>query len=356
MKQLLLLIFIAICLLKANTIIGCTSFCIKGNNQILLCKNLDWDFDFGYIEINKRGLNKKAYVDKNEKAIEWTSKYGNITFNHIGKEFPLGGMNEAGLVIEEMNYYWTKYPKPDKRPTINELQWIQYQLDNFSTVDEVIKSDKILRISGDIFKLHYLICDKKGNIATIEFLNGTMVVHTNDNLKVPVLTNHRYDESVDALKNYKGFGGNDDIPQEYESLMNFIRVSSLIQNYTNDISILDYSFKILQSASTNDTQWSIAYDISNSMIYFRTRQYNKIKKIDLNKFSFSCNSSSLLIDVNTNEDGEINDRFVNYDSNINEQHLQQVYKSYNNLRFVEKDSIYFKEVGEYPKRIECKIK
>jgi choloylglycine hydrolase len=32
------------------------------------------------------------------KTISWISKYGSITFNQYGREFPTGGMNEKGLV------------------------------------------------------------------------------------------------------------------------------------------------------------------------------------------------------------------------------------------------------------------
>ena len=34
----------------------------------------------------------------------------------------------------------SEYPKPDGTPSVNELQWIQYQLDNFATVGEVLAS------------------------------------------------------------------------------------------------------------------------------------------------------------------------------------------------------------------------
>lgn len=352
-NRLLIFINLVLTFIFINELNACTSFCINNDNHYVLCKNLDWDFDYGFIEINKRGLYKKAFVSENEKPIEWTSKFGSITFNHIGKEFPLGGMNEAGLVVEEMNYYWTKYPIPDNRPTLNELQWIQYQLDNYSTVEEVMNSDTILRISKDIFKIHYLVCDKKGNVATIEFLDGKMVCHTKNTLKAPVLTNHRYDESVDALKNYKGFGGDRAIPQEYESLKNFIRTSSMIQNYTKDIPIIDYSFNILSSVSTHDTQWSIVYDISNLSICFKTLKHQEIKKISLAQFNFSCDSPTLSLDVNTELLGEISNKFELYDSKSNKNHVRKIYTAFKNLRFVKKSSVYFDKVGSYPNSIQC---
>ena len=58
----------------------------------------------------------------------------------------MGGMNEAGLVVETMMLEETEYPSPDSRPGIEILQWIQYQLDNFSTIEEVIASHSQIRI------------------------------------------------------------------------------------------------------------------------------------------------------------------------------------------------------------------
>ena len=59
-------------------------------------------------------------------SIAWTSKYGSATFNQYGREFPMGGMNEAGLVVESMMLFETEYPLPDTRSGIDPTQWIQY--------------------------------------------------------------------------------------------------------------------------------------------------------------------------------------------------------------------------------------
>ena len=106
-------------------------------------------------------------MPQNEKPLSWISKYGSITFNQWGREFPSGGINDKGLVVVQTMYISTKYPDPDIRPSISELQWIQFQLDNFSTVQEVIYNDKFLRITNNSIPLHYIICDKTGNIAVI---------------------------------------------------------------------------------------------------------------------------------------------------------------------------------------------
>jgi choloylglycine hydrolase len=321
----------------------------------VLCKNLDWDFDYGMIEVNKKGLFKRAFVTGNETPAEWTSKYGSITFNHVGKEFPLGGMNEAGLVVEEANYFWTKYPAPDNRPTLNELQWVQYQLDNFSTVQEVINSDSILRITGHLFKIHYLVCDGKGIAATIEFLDGRLVWHTDSTLETAVLTNHSYDQSIEALKDYKGFGGKKDIPQKYESLNNFIITSWLIRNYSLNKSLIDYSFSILSTVSRDDTQWSVVYDISNSSIYFKTKKNPQRRWIDLKHFNFSCDSSPLSLDINTGAIGNVDKKFISYTSEGNARLVSKIYAAFKGSGSLRKqfDSVYFKTIAGYAETTKC---
>ncbi len=98
-----------------------------------------------------------------------------MTFNQHGREIPHGGMNETGLVVQAMMLTETKYPAPDSRPAISRLQWIQYQLDNFSTVKEIIASDSILRISpGGGSGPHFLCIDREGNYVSIEFLDGKL--------------------------------------------------------------------------------------------------------------------------------------------------------------------------------------
>ena len=203
-KHNLLFLIISICMLRGD-LYPCTTFCIKDNQQIIFGRNLDFYLSVGYVMINKKNVTKNAYIDSPEKPITWTSKYGSITFNQFGKEFPYGGMNEAGLVVEQMWLDETQYPDLDDRYGLTELQWIQYQLDNFSRIEQVIASDSQLRIlsiknppPGSLL-WHYLVCDKTGNCASIEFINGKLVYHTKETMPVKVLTNSTYKESMAFL-------------------------------------------------------------------------------------------------------------------------------------------------------------
>jgi penicillin V acylase-like amidase (Ntn superfamily) len=50
----------------------------------------------------KRLQIETATVGESPNPAKWVSRYGSVTFNQYGCENPTGGMNEAGLVVEQM--------------------------------------------------------------------------------------------------------------------------------------------------------------------------------------------------------------------------------------------------------------
>lgn len=267
---------------------------------------------------NHRGLAKTSFPVTDGRTVSWTSKYGSLTFNQYGKEFPTGGMNEKGLVVELMWLDETKYPEQDERPAIEVLQWIQYQLDNCATIDEVIATDKQLRITSTSTPLHYMVADAGGNAAAIEFLAGKMVVHKGEQLLFPVLTNSVYDESVrlakDAIQS-------SNIPGNAGSEARFIRACSMINEYKagkNNKPIIDHSFDILGSVSqSTHTKWSIVYDITNQKIYFKTLDAPEIKSFSFSGFQFTCARQPLALDMNLAAKGDVNALFKPFNEEIN---------------------------------------
>ena len=333
-KELSLLIIISFSVLSIQQAICCSTFCLKDSKNIVFGRSYDWGIGYGYLMTNNRNVKKNRYLPFNETAASWTSKYGSITFNQYGKEYPIGGMNETGLVVEVMLLDDTKYSDQDARAAIDELGWVQYQLDNCATIKEVIESDKNIRISNKTAaKLHFLVTDSTGNTLAVEFINGKTTFHYGNNLPQKCLTNDTYDSSLSFLKNYSGFGGK--LAVDYQShsddssLTRFAIVADMLNKYKEspNNSIIDYSFNILDKVKDEEiSQFQIVYDIKQKRIYFRSLQSNKIKSIDLNCFNFDCTSQSKMIDINISYKGNICNKFTPYDIKKNKELIIKAYQ------------------------------
>jgi len=290
---------------------ACTTFFIHHNGKMVFGRNYDWMADAGMVCTNQRGLVKTSMKNDDGKSISWISQYGSISFNQYGKEFPTGGMNEKGLVVELMWLDGTVYPKPDDRPAIGVLQWIQYQLDNCATIEEVIATDKTVRIISKGTPLHYLVADTKGNAATIEFLDGKLVVHRGNDLPLPVLTNDTYERLA---------SGNS---KDNSSLERYSTACKMIKDYKTAAgakSLIDQSFDILNNVSAGDyTKWSIVYDLTEKKIWFKTDKFQQIRSLSFSSFDFSCNMPSKVMNINSAEQGDISSYFSDFSRNINQQ-------------------------------------
>ena len=93
-------------------------------------------------------------------------------------------MNEAGLCIWEMGLDNTEFMENDTLPKLFMSQWMQYVLDNFESVDQVIRSTFEIVLDG--WDWHFFTGDRDGSCAAIEFLGGEPVVHTGKSLPVTV--------------------------------------------------------------------------------------------------------------------------------------------------------------------------
>jgi len=121
---------------------ACSIVCVQDSSSTILGYNFDWYKEArGLVFINERDIPKTAFMPWNDTPASWTSKYGSITFSCLSKDMPISGMNEAGLVVAQAWQSDAEYPEIDNRPAMSEVQWIQYQLDNFETVEEVIAGD-----------------------------------------------------------------------------------------------------------------------------------------------------------------------------------------------------------------------
>lgn len=312
---------------------SCSTFMLKHDSEQIFGHNLDMQMVInGMVVVNKRNVYKTGRswdeLTSSEKRktpeITWTSKYGSITVNPIVRDFPDGGMNEAGLCIWEMSLGKTKFIENDSLPKLFMSQWMQYVLDNFKSVDQVIKSTSEITIDG--WGWHFFTGDRDGRCAAIEFIDGEPVVHSGESLPVTALMNTEYSQELDTLKTYEGFGGDKEIPMSDKTDINsrFVKAAYMLRNYRKSVSptIIDYGFDILRQLEavidqTKWTQWSIVCDMKRLKVYFRTSVGRDIRYVSFDSFDFSNELPVKILDINADLSGNVAEKFKDYTLSAN---------------------------------------
>lgn len=315
-------------LLVSNSAFPCTSFALNHKGYLIFGTNYDNSFAPGMIYVNKRNVQKIGWEPStNGKTATWVSRYGSVTFTCVGYQLAWAGMNEEGLVISTMALSETRNPAPDERPPLVSPLWMQYILDTCGTVEEVIECDRRIRISDT--RDHYLVCDRKGNCAVLEFLDGKMVYHTQEALPVKALANQLYSTCVDHWKHKAPSPSN-----PYDSRNRFVRVANRMASYKakKNKDAIDYAFKILEDvypSNEETTRWSIVFDTKNFKIYYRSYNNKKIRGIDFNEFDFNCQTPVKMLEVHNDLSGDVTHSFIDYSHDLT---LDLLLKAIKNFR------------------------
>jgi penicillin V acylase-like amidase (Ntn superfamily) len=334
MKKLIAIFFLL--LISANQLLACSAFALRKGKHMVMGKNLGWACDFAQVIVNKRNMLKRAFIQADKEPLKWVSKYGSITFNSTGVNAPGGGMNETGLVIEESENHEVDYPKADNRKAVDEIEWIQYQLDNSASINEVIASEKNVRIQSYYWKSHYFVYDKTGEALTIDALDGKMVYHRVPKEGIQVLTNHTYDQGMEALKGFQGFGGTAPIKTSPNSIDRFCKAADMIKQYAynNDTTdIVNYAFNILSTIIQPGNAWSVVYDVTDMAVYYRTNLSPGIKVVRMKDFDFSCSKPTLVINAHIKQDGNMAKYFEPYSSAVNKDMVTRTVLDWRKIKF-----------------------
>ena len=278
---------------------ACTTVAFLDPGRPIVAYNYDFPIGYGLVFINKRGLAKTSEVPGSK--AKWQSRYGSITFSQFGRDNPMAGMNEAGLVVSQMWLDEARYEAADDRPQVGVLEWMQYLLDTSANVDVALARGTEVRIESRV-PLHYKLVDASGNAAVVEFLAGKRVVRQGDDLAYPVLANSSYSDSVDYLEKV----GQTTTPAGSGSLQRFARAAARVNGTVSSSGDpVERAFDTLASvAQPNHTRWSVVFDPKNLSASWRSDQNSTIRSVKLGAFDLSCRSPVKLFDVHESGDGE----------------------------------------------------
>jgi penicillin V acylase-like amidase (Ntn superfamily) len=296
---------------NVSPIDACTTFCAMTGDAVLFGRNYDFEIGDGLLFVNTRGLAKQGFGARGPR---WVARYGSVTFNQFGRDFPMGGINETGLVVELMWLDATQYPAPDDRAELGTLEWIQYQLDTAGSVADVVASDAHVRIAGDA-PLHYLVSDPSGAAATIEFLNGRLVAHTQTSLPIAVLANSTYEQSLQFWRRR----GEPSLPGGSGSDERFARTATQVRGLKELVAAhaVDRAFAILANAAQRSTRWTIVYDQTNRVVRFRTDRNPAIRELRMKTLDFSCGAPVRLVDLQERTSGDVSAHLQPYTAEAN---------------------------------------
>lgn len=316
--------------------IACTRVVYEGpNGTIITARSMDWKGDIpANLWVFPRGIAHDGEAGNN--SVKWKSKYGSV----ITSSWDIAssdGMNEKGLVGNLLWLAESVFPKFEKNSNTKGLAvslWLQYVLDNFSTVSEVVNaleknefSVTSAHIPGtDIFAtVHLSVSDASGDNAIFEYISGKLVVH--HDRKYVTMTNSPIFEEQLAINSYwKGIPGTIMLPGTNRAADRFARASYYIDAIpkTADIRTAIASvFGVIRNCSVplgissatepniSSTRWRTVADQKNLVYYFDNVLNPNVVWVDFSKLDFSekAKVKKLSLANNENYSGESSANF-----------------------------------------------
>ena len=310
----------------------CSIIIFGDANKKYLAENYDYTLDHGLVAINVKGTHKSTPQQGNRDSLNWMVKYGSITFNQFSLELPVSGMNDVGLTVTLLWHEEGDFGNDSQAYYLNPLQWIQYQLDNFQNVSEVLEGLKKVRPERGPIPLHFAVLDAMGNSLLIEFIKGKTVLHKNTDY--PIMTNNSYATCLVAAQ--KAFSEKALMKTDSIGRFNHLYQQALTLdkqpssktgfNLLDSVSQTPDTDKNFPWGSEQNTQtitaWSIVFDPVDQSIFLKTHKNTAIRQFDLKVINFEAESHYRVMDIHEGGAGFATNFFSPYTKEKNRQLLQ----------------------------------
>lgn len=335
-KKIISALALGVSLLAATGADACTGITLKSQDDgVVVARTIDWsgaEMTNMYVIMPRAETQQSLLPDGQTGGMQFISKYGFVGLAVELPQFVVDGTNEAGLSAA-LFYFpgYGKYKPYDpqlKDSSIADFQLVSWILSNFSTIDEVksaMQKIRVINIDSRAATVHWRITQRDGKQAILEIVDG--VPHFYDS-KIGVLTNSPgYPWHITNLNNYinltsgtlppqklgpitlnsfgsgSGFLG---LPGDMTPPSRFVRAAflsayarpekttyetvmqafHLLNNFDVPIGI-QYSIDTVPVNMPSATQWTIATDLQNMIIYYHTMYDRAIHRIDMGKIDFA---------------------------------------------------------------------
>jgi choloylglycine hydrolase len=314
---------------------ACTRVLWPTKMGVVVGRNMDWFEDTkSNIWVFPRGIERNGLADVN--PLKWTSRHGSVitTIYDIGT---VDGLNEKGLAANVLYLTESDYGKrDDKVPGLSISLWAQYYLDQFVSVKEALHSTEVhpyqiitgmLGGSGRKASGHLALSDKTGDSAIIEFVDGKIQIYHGRQYRT--MTNSpTFDKQLANLKQYKGFGGDKELPGSNLAADRFVRAAyyeSQLPAPKTRREAVGGVWSVMRNAAApfgvrpgpntpnlSATLWTTVADMSNGIYYYGATMSPTIFWVELNKIDFKKGAPILKLDVVGNPDriGDVTAQFA----------------------------------------------
>ncbi|MCU0442017.1 MAG: linear amide C-N hydrolase [Bacteroidia bacterium] len=323
--------FIMAIFVSAIETLACTRVVYQGpNGTIITARSMDWKGDIpANLWIFPKGIERNG--EAGTTSVKWKSKYGSV----ITSSWDIAssdGMNEKGLVGNLLWLVESTYPSFEKdkgKAGLAVSLWLQYVLDNFSSVAEAVEllqKEEFVVASSYIpgtttyATVHLSISDASGDNAIFEYINGKLSIH--HNRSYVTMTNSPIFEKQLSINTYwKSIPGTIMLPGTNRAADRFVRASyyiDAIPKTDNTRVALASVFSVIRNCSVpfgissetepniSSTRWRTVADQKNLVYYFDNVLNPNIVWVDFSKIDLSEKGKvkKLSLENNENYSGE----------------------------------------------------
>ncbi len=305
--------------------------CVWNSNgvAVVVGRSMDWiEEQPTYLYLLPRGVERDGM--SGPRTLKWTAAYGTVVtvvfgVRDSGVAGAADGMNEQGLAGSMLWLSESDYGAYDpNRPSISLGLWLQHYLDNFASVADAVafteKSDLHV-VSGGFedkaFTVHLALTDATGDTAVIEYLDGGPVVHHSK--AFTVMTNSPpYQEQLEHLRHYEGFGGKQPLPGASDAASRFVRAAFYLDRLPEPRDYRECIAGILSVArnvsapffeqtdpnlpNVSSTRWRTIADTTNKVYFFESTLSPNLVWLELSHLDFAKDTGVRRLDLVTNCD------------------------------------------------------
>ena len=240
---------------------GCSLFAAFGGSEAgLYGRNFDWDYSPALLLFKE---SPGAYASVSMVDLAYFGYEGEKATNLLelsleerrplldAPRLPFDGMNEHGLVVGMAAVQKQPMPYDPGKPSIGSIGIMREALDHARNVDEALALFERynIQISGGP-PLHYLLADRSGKAALVEFLGGEMRITPNE-------------QPWHAATNFINAAVEGD---RAGTCWRYDAITERMDEKGGKLSIAE-ALALLEQVSQDSTQWSVVYDLANMQVH-----------------------------------------------------------------------------------------